>query len=457
MKRKKIITLLLTVVLMLTSCILVNNVNTTAKTSKTAKLQIVSPTKSSSYTFTKVTSGNEYFNLKYKITNGKKKAVTFTSSNKKVATIDKKGKVTIKKAGNTNIKVTAKLKTGKKVTDSLKLKVVNSKVEIISPTNKDTYNYFRSPSSSNEYFNIKYKLTNGKKKSDSYVSTNPSVAGITSDGKVVVKKAGGTTIKVIITMTNGKKVTDSVKVVVSNAKVDITSPTSATTYNYVKTSKADETFTLKHEVNTTSKKVTYSSDNESVATVSTSGKVTVKKEGTATIKISVLLPSDGTVSDTLKLIIKEDIDESVIGTEECPHLYVFDWDYTTTEWIPPHTEKKWVDDIPESVMISYCYNCGCIATRPKLWDDQEVAEVFLNLVEEGNGYVTDDLGNTRKVIFEDMEVHQMTTPGCWGSVMGCYVRTGRTYGGYVDVEVDGYYKTIEYKKCLFCGERVAID
>lgn len=53
-----------------------------------------------------------------------KKSVSYKSSNKKIATVSKKGKVTAKKTGTAKITVTVKGKNGKKKTTYVKVKVI---------------------------------------------------------------------------------------------------------------------------------------------------------------------------------------------------------------------------------------------------------------------------------------------------------------------------------------------
>ena len=462
MKKKKFFSILIIIFMLFTCCDGVNNIISEAK-SKTPKLVITTPTSSSTYTYTKTTSKYEQFNLKYKITNGKKKAVTFTSSNKKVATIDKKGKVTIKKAGNTNIKVTAKLKTGKKVTDSLKLKVVNSKVEIISPTNKDTYNYFRAPSSGNEYFNIKYVTSNVTKKSVSYSSTKPDVASVDLNGKVTVKKAGITTIKVIITMTNGKKVSDNLKVVVGNAEVKFAYPTSADTYNYVKTTNSNEIIKWTYKLlNCTGKSIEYTSSNTDVATINNSGVMTVKKAGTTYIKIIATISTGKKISKLVKVTIKEDI--SIIGTEEdvskgcLPFLHIWGDSYIKKgDYVPPvYVTEDYIQNVAISTTICNTCNKMCIHPYHEGYTENGITQAdfdkLVKIVEENGGYITDFYGRTYEVLFESMVMHRENGCPCYGESSDT-VKTGtqkeatRTY-----LQCRGYYEQYEYQDCKICGQ-----
>ena len=78
-------------------------------------------------------------NLKVSVSPRKaKKSVTYASSKKSVASVNKKGKVTAKKAGTTKIKITVSGKGYKKKTTWVKIRVVNSKNTIPDTTNTNT-------------------------------------------------------------------------------------------------------------------------------------------------------------------------------------------------------------------------------------------------------------------------------------------------------------------------------
>lgn len=114
------------------------------------------------------------------------------------------------------------------------------------------------------------KVLNTKKKVK-WSSSNKNVATVSSKGKVTAKKAGTATISAKV---DGKIL--KCKITVKNPiKINATS----------KTLYPKNTYTLK--VTGTNKKITWSSSNKSVATVSSKGKVTAKKSGTVTISANV--------------------------------------------------------------------------------------------------------------------------------------------------------------------------
>jgi len=118
--------------------------------------------------------------------------VVYGSSNKKVATVGKKGKVTAKAAGTATI--TAKV-TQNDTTYKLKIKVT-----VKAPTVKMTASTKQLTVGQAYTFKAKaYGLTGDI----AWTSSNPSVAAVTSKGKVTAKAAGTTTIQATV---NGKSV-----------------------------------------------------------------------------------------------------------------------------------------------------------------------------------------------------------------------------------------------------------
>ncbi|MGN0291275.1 MAG: CAP domain-containing protein [Lachnospiraceae bacterium] len=129
-----------------------------------------------------------------------------------------------------------------------------------------------------------YQLkVSGTQKKVKWKSSKTSVASVSSTGKVKAKKAGKSTI----TATVGKKAYQC-KVTVETPKI---SKKSASVY-------VNQTITLK--VNNTSRKVTWSSKEKSIATVSSKGVVKGKKAGTTTITAKV-----GSKKYTCKVTVKK--------------------------------------------------------------------------------------------------------------------------------------------------------
>ena len=125
----------------------------------------------------------------------------------------------------------------------------------------------------------------------SWKSGNTSLVKVTSSGKITAgKKTGSTTVTV--TLRSGKKAVVKVKV----QKSDVAA-TSVTVLNKSTNKKISGTATLKVKKKlklattvapvTCKQKVTFTSSNKKIATVTSSGVITAKKKGTVTITVKV--------------------------------------------------------------------------------------------------------------------------------------------------------------------------
>ena len=159
------------------------------------------PTKVKVSTSQKTLGVKETYTIKTTVypNNAVNKKLTYSSNNKKVATVDAKGKVTAKKKGTAVI--TIKTHNGK----TTKIKIVVKKAP-----NKITLNAKSKTIKKNKTFQIKAKLPSGTVGRITYISSNKKVATVNSKGKVLGKKKG----KVTITAKtyNGKKAKIIIKV-----------------------------------------------------------------------------------------------------------------------------------------------------------------------------------------------------------------------------------------------------
>ncbi len=178
---------------------------------------------------------------------GTKNKITWSSGNKSVATVSSSGKITAKSAGTATIyasvngvKLSSKITVVKISKSSATLSVGDSKTLSVSGT--------------------KNKIT--------WSSSNKSIATVSSSGKITAKAAGTATIYASV---NGVKLSSKITVVkISKTSVSLT---------------VGDTKTL--SVTGTKDTITWSSSDKSIATVSSSGKITAKAAGTATIYASV--------------------------------------------------------------------------------------------------------------------------------------------------------------------------
>ena len=229
--------------------------------------------------------------------NATDKKVTWSSSNKNVATVSSTGKITARAEGTATI--TAKTTNGKKA--SLKVTVTKKFVNVTGVTlNKETATLDVGES-------LTLNATVAPKN-----ATNPKVTWSTSDasvatvnnGKVTAKAPGTATITVTSSDGNKKAVctiTVKEKVIIKVDKITLSENSIELITGNSKTITATVT-----PDNATDKTVNWSTSNADVATVS-NGKITATGAGTATITAT---SSDGSQSATCTVKVTDPIVEA---------------------------------------------------------------------------------------------------------------------------------------------------
>ena len=225
-----------------------------------------------------------------KPSNAPNKAVKWTSSDKNVAKVNSNGKITA--VGNGVCTITA---VSKDDADILKYCTV-----IVDAAKHYTIALDRVNSNGTDNLNLGMKayvvpVFANKLGStiESYSSSNTNVAYFNSDGRLTLYHAGKA--KLTATARNGKKAYININVIDPKVATKVTLNKSGTVNLKVgKTLQLKATLTPKTAVTT----LTWSSSNTAVATVSSKGKVTAKKTGTATITVKT---SNG---KSAKVIIK---------------------------------------------------------------------------------------------------------------------------------------------------------
>ncbi len=132
--------------------------------------------------------------------NAANKSVTWKSSNKKIATVNSKGVVTMnKKSGGKSVTITATAKDGSKVKAAYKITSMKGVVKKVAISGKKTVKAGKT-------LKLKAKVTASKKanKTLKWTSSNKKYATVSSSGKVKALKAGkGKKVKITAMATDG--------------------------------------------------------------------------------------------------------------------------------------------------------------------------------------------------------------------------------------------------------------
>ena len=213
----------------------------------------------------------------------------WTSSNTKVATVNKAGIITAKKAGST--KVTVQLKVGGKMVAktacTVKVKAVSAKKIVF---NKKTVTVLNGKTQALKYTITPAENTLTEPYTLKFTSSNTKVASVSKTGVVTAKKAG--TAKVTVQMKVGGKVVSKATCTVKVKS--IWAKTVAFT-NDAQTLREGKTVTLSPRISpdigtlTEPYSLEWSSSAPDVAKVSDNGVVTALKAGTATVAVKLIV------------------------------------------------------------------------------------------------------------------------------------------------------------------------
>lgn len=208
----------------------------------------------------------ETYTLKTTVENGTLSQVSFSTDNNKVASVDNKGKITAVSVGTA--KITAKTYNGKTASCTLTVKKLADSI---------TLNKTSITLGVGEQFDLNSSIpTNTAAYYRLYYSDNTAIASVQKLGGLITATTAGTTT-VRCKLSNGKEAT--CKVTVKSA------PSSVTVSDKTATLKVGQSKTLKATLNNNaySYRSTWTSSNTYVATVNSSGKISAKSQGVATI------------------------------------------------------------------------------------------------------------------------------------------------------------------------------
>ncbi len=132
--------------------------------------------------------------------NASNKSITWTSSNKKVAAVNSKGVVTMKKkSGGKSVTITATAKDGSGVKATYKIKSMKGVVKKVTISGKKSMKAGKTLK-----LKAKVTATKGANKKLKWTSSNTKYATVSSSGKVKARKAGkGKKVKITVTATDG--------------------------------------------------------------------------------------------------------------------------------------------------------------------------------------------------------------------------------------------------------------
>ena len=200
---------------------------------------------------------------------------TWTSSNPKVATVDKNGNVKGISKGSATITV-----TGGGFSKSVTVAVNGS--GNASYDNTATFDLKNFTLKVKKSYKLHVQNLSSGVKVKSWKSSNTKVAKVSTSGKVTAQKKTGK-VTITATLSNGKKVSTTVKVQKGDVKTTKLTVTSPKTLN-LKVKKTAQIKAVRTPV-TCTQSLKYSSSNKKIATVNSKGKITAKKAGKATITV----------------------------------------------------------------------------------------------------------------------------------------------------------------------------
>ena len=206
--------------------------------------------------------------------------VTFKSSNKKVATVTSKGVIQGVKKGNATI--TGTVKGGEEVV---------YEVQVVAAPNRVKLDKSSISLGVKESILMTPTIPDGTHASFTWSTSDKTVATVSKTGKITGRKAGKATVTV--KTQNGKTAKVTVKVLKAPSKVTLDKNSASLMEG--------ESLKLKVTLpSNTYSKITWSSSNNGVATVSAAGKVTAVAAGTATITARTFNNKKATCKVTVK-------------------------------------------------------------------------------------------------------------------------------------------------------------
>ena len=241
--------------------------------------------------------------------NATDKSVTFSSLDEDIASVDKDGKVTAKKAGTTYVFCSANDGSGKQA--KVKVTVSESHIDVTSVSIGSVKSITLEPNAGQK-LQVTVLPENATDKSVTFTSTDPEVVSVDAEGNIKALKVGSSSI-IVQSVDNPSKI-DTLNVTVAETVVHVESLNISDETKSVEENaeKFQLTATVLPE-NADNKAVSWSSSDVSVAVVDGDGWVTPVKAGEADITV---VTADGGLEKTCHVTITKTEIESLTMSEE---------------------------------------------------------------------------------------------------------------------------------------------
>ena len=338
--------------------------------------------------------------------NATNKKVTWSSSNSRVMSISSTGKMTALSEGTTII--TAKTEDGNKIaTCSVIVKDENVRVTDV------TLNKTSLTLDIGETYQLIETVypTNATNKNVKWTSSNSNVVTVSSIGKITARGEG--TARVVVATNDGGKI-DTCVVTVKKEEIPIKEIELSKDELYLE---IGETYQLNATVwpsNATNKDLEWTTNNSSIATVSSTGRITARKEGTARIMVS---SKDGSAYDICRVIVTDNsisVKEVILDTNEM-NLQIGDT-YQLTATVYPNNatnkELKWTSSNSSIATVSstgkiIARKNGTATITVKTVDGNRTDRCIVKVTDK-NISVTNVTLNTNKLNLQAGDTYQLT-------------------------------------------------
>ena len=405
------------------------------------------------------------------------KSLTYTSSDTSVATVDPEGKVTAVSKGTATIKATA---------NDGSVNYATCPVTVIRPVtsielNKSSLVLYRGTSNVTETLYATVKPSSASNTAVTWTSSNTSVAMVSSSGVVTGKARGTATIMVTSNDGNGVQAICEVEV-----RQYVTSTTlDRTMWPLVIGDEASISVSVFPD-NANDMSVTWSSSDNTIASVDNSGTVTAKAKGKATIKAtandgsgvfaycSVVVRKNPCPAGAVDLGLSVYWATSNLGASK-PEAYgdYYAWGETVTKEKYSWLAYKWGISSTNLTKYNTDSSCGSVDNNTVLDPEDDVASINLGgswhmptyeewteLIEQctwawskQNGVegslVTGSNGNNIFLPAAGYQYYYSTNEEGYGCYWSSSLVTDRPYRAYtVSFGSDGYVDRRSYYRCF---------